>query len=916
MKQDLTEVPPHSRPRRLFELKFVTRIALLFGALGLITLLFSMVYSIRTAQMSLDAEIHNTLQQHQRTILNQFESRLNLLDVYLQSAAANRLFASIAEEQSNLDILIEDMAFMFQDSALGTNLDIFFITDSNKNVLMDAGLPLYPIAEMVEMMRPPIHYANQWHLLPASNLTALIKSVPFFDPASLQLRGYLFVGFAVGQNRQFLSELVDQAGVEVVKIGLGERELLRYATAQYSGIRANRGVFDKVTMLDNMYLLSRPLNIGNNTSDLWVEVGISADRFASAAELHQRTFFLLSGGFLLLLGVATWLVHLNHSQSINRLLKYIADTQSGTRNAIFEPSGIYEYNQVGFAMQHMVRDLNVAATVFESAQGMVVTDENTLILRVNNAFHEITGYKASEVIGEPLNLIQAERHEEDINSEIAQALTAKGNWQGEAWGKRKCGEHYLQWMNITAVYTEDREAIQNYVVTLIDTTERKAAEEKIEHLAFFDQLTGLPNRRLLMDRLNKSMHNATNSHQHGALLYIDLDDFKTLNDSRGHDVGDAFLTLVAERLNHCVRRTDTVARIGGDEFVILLENLTENKTKANQYADSLAEKILHQFSVPFQVGSTEHFSTLSIGIALFDHHSIGVDELLKQADLAMYQAKAAGRNTFRFFNPEMQQRVLEHLAMANEIRTAIKEGQFELYLQPQVDNNEQVIGAESLLRWHHPEKGLIGPTDAIAVAEETGLILPLGEWVLERSCQILSRWQRQEPMQALTLSVNISARQLHQSDFVHHVINALHRTKAPANLLKLELTESMLLEDIADTIHKMQQLRKHGIGFSLDDFGTGYSSLAYLKQLPLDQLKIDRTFVDDLITNPEDSDIARTIVSLANGLSITSIAEGVENIEQLDRLLSFGCHAFQGFYFGRPMPLEDFETLVQDKALS
>lgn len=916
MMQDITEAPLPSRRRRLFELKFVTRIALLFGALGLITLLFSMLYSVRTAQTSLDTEIHNTLQQHHRTILNQFESRLNLLDVYLQSAAANRLFASIAEEESNLDVLIEDMAFMFQDSALGTNLDIFFITDSNKNVLMDAGLPLYPIAELVEMMRAPIHYANQWHLLSASNLTALIKSVPFFDPATLQLRGYLFVGFAIGQNRQFLSELAEQAGVEVVKIGLGEDELLRYKTEDYAGTHANRGDFNRVRKLDNMYLLSRPLNIANDTHDLWVEVGITADRFASAAEPHQRTFFLLSGGFLLLLGVATWLVHLNHSQSINRLLKYISDTQSGTRNAIFEPSGIYEYNRVGFAMQNMVRDLNVAATVFESAQGMVVTDQNTLILRVNNAFQVITGYQAEEVIGKPLNLIQAERHEEDINSEIAMALATEGNWQGEAWGKRKCGESYLQWMNITAVYTEDKESVLNYVVTLIDTTERKAAEEKIEHLAFFDQLTGLPNRRLLMDRLDKAMRAAANSHQYGAILYIDLDDFKTLNDSKGHDIGDAFLTLVAERLNQCVRRTDTVARIGGDEFVILLENLTDNKTKANQYSDSLAEKILHHFSVPFHIASVEHFSTLSIGIALFDHHSISVDELLKQADLAMYQAKAAGRNTYRFFNPEMQQRVLEHLAMANEIRTAVKEGQFELYLQPQVDSNEQVIGAESLLRWHHPEKGLIGPTDVIAVAEETGLILPLGEWVLERSCQMLSRWQSSDSMQSLTLSVNISARQLHQGDFVHHVINALHRTRAPANQLKLELTESMLLEDVADTIHKMQQLRKHGIGFSLDDFGTGYSSLAYLKQLPLDQLKIDRTFVDDLISNPEDSDIARTIVSLANGLSITSIAEGVETAEQLDRLLSFGCHAFQGYYFGRPMPLEAFEALVREKAIS
>ncbi|MHA7880302.1 MAG: EAL domain-containing protein [Saccharospirillum sp.] len=900
--------------RRLFELKFVTRIALLFGALGLMTLLFSMLYSVRTAQTSLETEIYNTLQQQHRTIFNQFESRLALLDVYLQSAAANRLYSAIAEDNANLDALIEDMAFMFQDSALGTNLDIFFITDSRKSVLMDAGLPLYPIADLVEQMRPPIYYTNQWHLIPTAQLTALIKSVPIFDPASLQLRGYIVIGFAIGQNRLFLSELADQAGVDVVKLGLGGTELLRHTSANYTGIQANRGIYDRVIELDNMYLLSRPLTLGRGTESLWVEVGISAERFASVAELHQRPFFLLSGGFLLLLGMATWLVHLNHSRSINGLLKYITDTQSGTRNASFEPSGIYEYNQVGFAMQNMVRDLNVAATVFESAQGMVVTDEHTRILRVNQAFQHMTGLSDQDVIGRPLNLIQAEQHEEDINTEIEQALIDKGNWQGEAWGKRHNGEPYLQWMNITAVYTEDHQGVQNYVVTLIDTTERKAAEEKIEHLAFFDQLTSLPNRRLLLDRLSKALKSAHQTRQHGAILYIDLDDFKTLNDTKGHDIGDAFLTQVAERLNHCVRHTDTVARIGGDEFVVLLENLTEDAAKAHRFAESLAEKILQQFSLPFQVGGTEHFSTLSIGIALFDHHSIGVDELLKQADLAMYQAKAAGRNTHCFFDPQMQQRVLEHLAMANEIRVALKESQFELYLQPQVDREACILGAETLLRWNHPEKGLVGPADVITVAEETGLILPLGDWVLEQSCNILAQWQQDERRKALTLSVNISARQLHQSDFVQHVINALHRSGAPADRLKLELTESMLLEDVRDTIQKMQQLRKHGIGFALDDFGTGYSSLSYLKQLPLDQLKIDQTFVDDLISNPNDSDIAKTIVSLANGLNIIAIAEGVETSEQRDCLLGFGCHAFQGYYFGRPMPVKAFGALVMPRA--
>lgn len=659
-----------------------------------------------------------------------------------------------------------------------------------------------------------------------------------------------------------------------------------------------------------MYLLSRQLDIGTQTDELWVVVGTSSERFASISEEYRRTFILLSSGFLVLLALATWLVHLSHRRGINGLLKYISDARIGISNVSFEPSGILEYNRVGYAMQDMVRDLNVAATVFQSAHGMVVTDENTRILRVNKAFHLITGYETLDLIGRPLNLIQADRHEEDINQQIDQTINELGSWQGEAWGKRKNGEHYLQWMSISAVYNEDRSAIQNYVVTLIDSTDRKQAEEKIEHLAFYDQLTGLPNRQLLLDRLNRLISNILAHPQCGAVLYIDLDDFKTLNDTKGHDIGDAFLTQVAERLNQCVRHTDTVARIGGDEFVILLENLAETPEKAHQYAQALADKILFKFGLPFTVAGTEHFSTLSIGIALFDQNANTVEELLKQADLAMYQAKAAGRNTFKFFNPEMQQRVIDHQSMASEIRIGIKEQQFELYLQPQVDTQKTIVGAESLLRWNHPVKGLVQPTEVIAVAEDTGLILPLGEWVLERSCQILADWQQKPELDALTISVNISARQLYQNDFVDHVVAVLQRTGAPAHLLKLELTESMLLEDVKDTIRKMQQLRSQGIGFSLDDFGTGYSSLSYLKQLPLDQLKIDRTFVVDLLTNKEDSDIAKTIVSLANGLSITSIAEGVETEEQYEKLLSYGCHAFQGYYFGRPMPVKDFESLL------
>lgn len=902
---------PETATSRFFELRFVTRISLVFGALGLLTLIATMVYSVRSAQNNLDAEIYNRLQQQHRTLYAQFESRLTLLDVYLQSASANRLYVSIdsAGADSQDDSMLEEMAFMFQDSVLGNNIDIFFVADSQNNVLLDAGSPLYPIDSWLPVMRPPLHYSNRWTMLHTDTDAVMIKSTPLFDPATLQLRGYLVIGFAIGANRTFLSSTAEQAGVDLVKLGIGTEELLRYSTNDFTGVRANRGENDTVTQVEGMYLLSRPLPLGRNTEALWVAVGISSNQFSSVFDQHRRSFFLLSGGFLVFLAMATWLVHLSHSRSINGLLRYISSARVGSRQVTFEPSGILEYNRVGYAMQEMVRDLNVAATVFQSAQGMVVTDEQTRILRVNNAFQSITGFTTLDLVGRPLNLIQADRHKEDINSQIEQALQEQGSWQGEAWGKRKNGEHYLQWMSITAVYSTDQTSIQNYVVTLIDMTDRKAAEQKIEHLAFFDQLTGLPNRQLLLDHLSNLITNMQSNPQCGAVMYIDLDDFKTLNDTKGHDVGDAFLQQVAERLSQCVRHSDLVARLGGDEFVILLENLADTADKAEQRAQALAEKILARFSVPFTVSETDHFSTLSIGVTLFGQQASTVEELLKQSDLAMYQAKAAGRNTYRFFNPEMQQRVISYQNMAKEIRVALKERQFELFLQPQVDAKKATVGAETLLRWNHPERGLVSPKEVITVAEDTGLILPLGHWVLERSCQILAAWQGNPSLEALTLSVNISARQLYQNDFVERVLAVLKRTGAPPHRLKLELTESMLLEDIKDTIAKMHRLREHGIGFSLDDFGTGYSSLSYLKQLPLDQLKIDRSFVDDLMSKTEGADIAKTIVALANGLSITSLAEGVESEDQYKKLLAFGCQGYQGYYFGRPMPLKEFESL-------
>lgn len=912
MSEQQVEQAAAPKRRALFELKFATRIALLFGALGLFALMVSMVYSVRTAEQSLKAEIQGALLQRHRAAVNLIETRLGLLDVYLQSAAANRIFTSLTNEPGTdtlgLELMVEDMAFMFQDSALGANLDLFFIVDPAGNMVFDAGSPLYSTAALLATMRAPLHYANQWSLVQSDNLTAVVKSVPVFDPATIQLRGYMFIGLSIGQNRSFIEEIAQRADVDIFKVGIRNDAMIRYAGVDFAGSLNRSAPMNEVVVVDEVNMLRLPVNLTISGEALWAEVGIANERFPSITERYQQLFFLLSGGFLVLLIIAAWLVHLSHTRSVGQLMLYIKAIKTGERSVQYSPGGIIEYNQVGYAMQEMVHDLNIAATVFESAEGMMVTDQHRQILRVNEGFSEITGFTPEEAIGQPMDFIKSERHEPTFFEQIEQTLNVNGSWQGEIWNRRKDGKEYLQWTSITAVRSEDELTIINYVVTLIDATQRKAAETKITQLAFYDQLTGLPNRQLLLDRLEKALSSSARHDNTGAILFIDLDDFKTLNDTRGHDVGDQLLKQVANRLLGCVRRNDTVARIGGDEFIVLLEDLDPDLEVASQQAEIMSEKILEALPQPYYIGGIEQFSTLSIGLTLFQGEKESVDELLKQADLAMYQAKAAGRNTRRFFNPTMQARVLEHAALANDIRKGMQNDEFVLYFQPQVNKQHRLVGAEVLLRWNHPTRGLTTPGEIIPVAEETGLILSLGDWVLRSACEVLSQWAEHERTRDLTLSVNISARQLHQADFVQQVQAIIAETGADAHKLKLELTESMLLNDVEDTIQKMHKLREHGVAFSLDDFGTGYSSLSYLRQLPLDQLKIDQSFVRDLAFNNQESNIAQTIVSLANGLGISVIAEGVETEEQCRRLASYGCIEYQGYLFGRPVQLTELKV--------
>lgn len=563
-----------------------------------------------------------------------------------------------------------------------------------------------------------------------------------------------------------------------------------------------------------------------------------------------------------------------------------------------------------YRMREEEHQLRIAATAFETQEGILITDLNHHIIRVNSAFTRLTGFGAEEALGQTPDLLKSGLHDENFYSKMWEAIARNKYWQGEIRSRRKNGQIYLAWLTTTAVANEDGH-VTHYVSVFSDITLRKQAEEQIHQLAFYDPLTKLPNRRLLVDRLRHSMTAGTRKMDYGAVLFIDLDNFKILNDTKGHDVGDLLLTEVARRLQECVRGADTVARLGGDEFIVMLEGLGEDTEQASAQARTVGEKIRVSIKRPCFLGGIEHHSSCSIGVSLFRDHEITVDDLLKQADTAMYEAKAAGRNTLRFFNPSMQAALENRSTLEVDLRQAISQHQFTLYFQIQVNADIQPIGAEVLLRWMHPNRGLVAPGEFIALAEDTGLILPIGHWVLETACAQIKAWENDPKASELQLAINVSARQFHQSDFVEQVREVLIRTGADPNRLKIELTESVVLDNINDTIAKMHDLKQLGVRFSMDDFGTGYSSLSYLTQLPLDQLKIDRSFVRNLGSKPTDAVIVQTIIGMGSSLGMEVIAEGVETEAQHAFLQRAGCVAYQGYLFSRPLPLEEFEIGVQ-----
>jgi len=589
---------------------------------------------------------------------------------------------------------------------------------------------------------------------------------------------------------------------------------------------------------------------------------------------------------------------------------------SASGDPVFDAHGVFAgYRGVGTdttERKQAEAELRIAATAFESQEAMMVTDARSRILRVNQVLEAVTGYSSAELVGQTPRIFRSGRHDADFYRAMWESINRTGRWQGEVWDRRKNGEIYPKWLTISAVKNDDG-VVTHYIGTHFDVTERKNAEERIARLAFFDSLTHLPNRTLLQDRLQQAIANSQRDGTCGAALFIDLDHFKTLNDTLGHDKGDQLLQQVAQRLLECVRESDTVARLGGDEFVLIVTNLPGNTQEAANQTEQLGQMVLAALEQTYWLGSISHHITASIGATLFHGHQTLLEDVLKQADLAMYQSKDKGRNALSFFDPAMQTTVLNHSALAQDLRHALADKQFELHYQPLLNLDERVAGAEALIRWKHPERGMVPPAEFIPVAEETGQILAIGHWVLETACHQLARWANQPGMAHLTIAVNVSAHQFHQNDFTQQVLAVLALTGAEPTRLKLELTESLLINNVEDVIVKMKFLKEQGITFALDDFGTGYSSLSSLSRLPLDQVKIDRSFVMKIETDDNAIAISAATISLAHSLKLKVVAEGVETQAQRYFLSTVhGCDFLQGYLISRPLPLANFEVFISN----
>lgn len=822
------------------------------------------------------------------------------------------LFANLAAIERRFQATLDDVKYQGQS----TYLRLAFF-DSNGEAQVDVGAMGAPtLAPIGNMAEPEIQIDEKRRLIIATapvmqkgKVRGTVEAV-----SSLNLLASLVSASELGQPREFLlgndADVLFPAEREHSSVAARARALISLPAGR---IQALSDV--DVPELKDYLALRSP--VGNT--------GLSVLRIASEDELYGHTLSPLAVFYLGIFVIVLFLLALSFErmrQNATRLQTKFAESnrhrvelaehnvalsQEIKRRQAIEA----DLQRQGEALDKTNTELRIAAAAFNAQEGMIVTDINGVILSANRSFLSLTGYTAEELVGQTPRLFRSLRRETDFYQSMWNSVRSTGGWQGEMSLRTKSGEHCPRWLAISAVRNEAGE-VTNYIGSYYDISKLKHAEEKIHELAFYDQLTGLPNRVLLIDRVRHAL-NANLRHKFfGALLFIDLDNFKTLNDSLGHDMGDLLLKNAAARISRCIRTEDTVARFGGDEFVVLLGNLGTQKAKtAALQAEAIAEKILAAFAEPFRLDMYEHPCTPSIGVTLFSPEDRNVEELLKRADLAMYDAKTAGRNGLRFFDPVMQTMISARAALEADLREDLKNETLLLHYQPQVDHEGRLIGAEALARWPHAQKGMISPSDFIPVAESTGLILPLGTLMLTIACRQIALWSDDPATEHLTIAINVSALQMRQKNFVEQVCTIIEQAGANPHRVKIELTESTLVSNVEDVIAKMEKLKKIGISFSLDDFGTGYSSLSYLKRLPINQLKIDRSFVKDILVDPNDAAIAQMIVALSKSLGLSVIAEGVETEEQYTFLARQGQLNYQGYLFGRPLPPEDFERLAR-----
>lgn len=565
--------------------------------------------------------------------------------------------------------------------------------------------------------------------------------------------------------------------------------------------------------------------------------------------------------------------------------------------------------------KQLAEELQLTATAFGTHTAILITDVTGTILRINPAFTDITGYKAHEVIGGNPKILQSGHHDTDFYTGMWQQISRDGKWEGEIWNKRKNGQIYPEWQTITAI-KNTKGKITHYVATFLDITERKHAQALIEHQAYYDSLTNLPNRRMALERLNQELSSARRHHVFGALLFIDLDHFKTLNDSMGHAAGDSLLQQMAKRLSNHVRTEDTVARLGGDEFVVILPNLDKRRKLSTATATAIAEKIHDAVAQPYRLDGGTYSFTPSIGVTLFPFEGDSAGDVLKHADTAMYRAKSKGRNTICFYQPKMQEQADRRLQLEEALRGAIANGELSLLYQPQYNAAGDPVGVEALLRWNTATCGEIVPTEVVALAEEINLILPIGHWVLDTAVTQFVEWRRTGVIgPGAYLAINVSPKQIQAMAFVTQVKQLLLKHELPPKSLKLELTENIMLYKINSVVDNMNALRDLGVSFAMDDFGTGFSSLSYLKRLPFDQIKIDQTFINELSTDNNDAAIVETIIAMAAHLQLNVIAEGVETKAELDFLQQKGCNTYQGFYFSPPLDASAFAQKLKPKLI-